>query len=106
MQGIYTTVYRSHVIDPKIEKLDNQAVQLRKQIAVLSADRRQLLGELVQEALPDQKINQHALIEGHWECPDPEDGRQGTPHSPTGKCIYIAGADENCIFCGLPIERK
>lgn len=94
------------MIDPKIKELDQQAVQIRNQIAVLSADRRQLLGELVQAAFPDRKLNQHALIEGYWACPDTEEDGQGPPHSPTGKCIYVVGDDEHCLFCGLPIERK
>lgn len=103
---IYTAVYRPHVVHPKIEQINTQAVQLRNQIAVLSADRRQVLGELVQEAFPDQKINQHALIEGHWVCPDSDGEGRSTPLSPTGKCIYVVGDDENCLFCGLPSERK
>jgi hypothetical protein len=95
------------MIDPKIKQLNDQATQLRNQISILGADRREMVGELVQAAFPDQKINPHALIEGHWACPDPEgDGRTGEPHSPTGKCLYVVGDDDHCLFCGLPAERK
>ncbi len=108
MRVIYTAVYRPCMVHPKIEDVDKRAVQLRNQLAVLVVDRRQTLGELVQEAFPDQKVNGHALIEGHWPCPDDDgEGRQGTPHSPTGKCIYVVGNnDDHCIFCGLPTERQ
>jgi hypothetical protein len=59
----------------------------------------------VNEAFPEQKYNPHALIEGHWDCPDEDSIHPGNP-SPTGKCIYIAGGSENCVFCGSPAERK
>ena len=108
------------MVHSKIEAFDKQAVQLRNQLAILQVDRRQTLGELVQEALGPapfrllstlrprpEDSNSHALIEGHWPCPDNEgEGRQGPPHSPTGKCLYVVGDDENCLFCRLPLERQ
>lgn len=92
---------------PRIEAVDKETADLRDRFAMLRADRRQALGELVQADFPDKAQNPHALIEGHWACPDPEDESPKTPQSPTGKCIYVVGPnDETCIYCGWPAERK
>ncbi len=115
--------------------LSRQEAELTSALETVRNQRDDLLPELVNAAL-GMTYEAHQLEEGTHACPDPDEEqnlkrrRQGWPKdptaraffeqmeaeaaikraqqvpSPTGRCVYLDGDDNECVFCGHPDERK